>query len=291
MSKLLISLLAGLGAMFGWGISDFFANFASEKIGNIKTFFWSQLAGLSLILLILIFTLPAFSISLSLIPLLLLSVVGYIIGYLFYYKSFEIGNLSVVAVVINLNAIFTMLVAYFVRGQRLTGFQIPAVVLVILGVLLVSVNFEDLFKSKSVTLLKGVKEAIIASVGFGILCWPVTEYLVEKMNWLWETAIVRVLAILFVFMIIMFKKQSLKMPKNINNIWKTVFVVGLLEASAVLSLNYGFTVGDSILIAPIANSVAIVTVTMAVIFLKEKISKIQLAGIILTIFGIILTAF
>jgi drug/metabolite transporter (DMT)-like permease len=291
MPKLFVSILSGLGAMFGWGTSDFLASSVSIKVGNIKAFFWAQLSGLFLMLTVLASILPRFDIAVQFWPLLLLSVAGYLIGYLYYYKSFEIGNLSVVAVVINLNAIFTMLVAYFVRGQRLTGLQLPAVALVIIGIILVSVNFDDLFKNKSVRLLAGVKEAIIASVGFGILCWPITDYLVEQVNWLWETITVRFLAIVFIISVSFFKKQNLSMPKNIKNIWRTVIISGILEATAVLSLNYGFTVGDSILIAPIANSVAVVTVILAIIFLKEKITRMQLAGIILTIGGIVLTAF
>jgi drug/metabolite transporter (DMT)-like permease len=57
MSSAMISLLCGLGGMFGWGIYDFFAGFYSKKIGPYKTFFWSQLAGLFfVVLLISVFT-------------------------------------------------------------------------------------------------------------------------------------------------------------------------------------------------------------------------------------------
>jgi len=43
--KTLISILGGLGGMFGWGTSDFFANQASDKLGHTKALFWSQIAG------------------------------------------------------------------------------------------------------------------------------------------------------------------------------------------------------------------------------------------------------
>ncbi len=39
MSSAIISLLSGLGGMFGWGIYDFFAGVYSKKIGPYKTFF------------------------------------------------------------------------------------------------------------------------------------------------------------------------------------------------------------------------------------------------------------
>ena len=61
MSTALLSVLCGIGGMFGWGIYDFLGGVYSKQIGHIRSIFWSQLAGLIAILLLLI----AFSINLS----------------------------------------------------------------------------------------------------------------------------------------------------------------------------------------------------------------------------------
>ena len=55
MSPIILSILAGLGGMFGWGTSDFFAGLFSKKIGHFKTFFWSQTAGLVFAALLILF--------------------------------------------------------------------------------------------------------------------------------------------------------------------------------------------------------------------------------------------
>jgi uncharacterized membrane protein len=55
-------------------------------------------------------------------------------------------------------------------------------------------------------------------------------------------------------------------------------------------VNWGLTIGDVILIVPISSAVTIVTVTLALIFLKERITKKQCLGIAMAIIGIILTA-
>ena len=49
--------------------------------------------------------------------------------------------------------------------------------------------------------------------------------------------------------------------------------------------------GDAIIVGPVSSSLTVVTVGMAVIFLKEKITRSQGVGIALTIVGIILTGF
>lgn len=67
--------------------------------------------------------------------------------------------------------------------------------------------------------------------------------------------------------------------------------MGIIEVGAVALVNYGLTIGDAILITPIASALSIVTIGLAVIFLKDKISKLQGLGIVAAILGIIATAF
>ena len=67
--------------------------------------------------------------------------------------------------------------------------------------------------------------------------------------------------------------------------------MGVIEAGAVAIVNYGLTIGDAILITPIASALSIVTITLAIIFLKDNITKLQEIGIITAIAGIIVTAF
>jgi uncharacterized membrane protein len=70
-----------------------------------------------------------------------------------------------------------------------------------------------------------------------------------------------------------------------------VALMGIIEAGAVAVVNYGLTIGDAILITPIASALSIVTITLAFIFLKDNVTKLQGLGIITTIAGIIVTAF
>jgi len=183
MDKTIISVLGGLGGMIGWGTSDFLANQSSEKIGHFKTFLWSQVSGLLLFAVVLLLLRPSFIFSPGLIVLLVIGAIGYSVGYLYFYKAFEVGNISVVSAAINLNTILAMSVAWVVFGQRLSFVQIGGVCAVIAGVILVSVNMRELFSGK-VSLVKGIKETIVASILFGVVFWPVNEYITERADWL-----------------------------------------------------------------------------------------------------------
>ena len=167
MDKTIISIISGLGGMFGWGTSDFFANLSSDKIGHFKTFFWSQLVGMIFIFLLI----PIFGININISPLfiilLLIASVFYAAAYLLFYKAFEIGNVSIVSATINLNAVFAMILAFIFLGQRLSSLQIFAVLMIIIGLILVTLKLSDL-KNKEVKLLSGVKETVLASLLFGV---------------------------------------------------------------------------------------------------------------------------
>ena len=69
-----------------------------------------------------------------------------------------------------------------------------------------------------------------------------------------------------------------------------ILLMGVIEAGAVALVNYGLTIGDAILITPIASALSIVTITLAIIILKDKVTKIQGLGIVTAIVGIIVTA-
>jgi uncharacterized membrane protein len=66
-------------------------------------------------------------------------------------------------------------------------------------------------------------------------------------------------------------------------------LMGILEAGAVAIVNFGLTIGDAILITPIASALSVVTIMMAIVFLKDNVTKLQGLGIITAVSGIIVT--
>ena len=92
MSIAIISLLSGLAGMFGWGIYDFLGGVYSKQIGAFKSFFWSQLAGLISVLLLLFAITINLNVPILAIILLPIAAIVYSAGYLLFFKGFEVGN-------------------------------------------------------------------------------------------------------------------------------------------------------------------------------------------------------
>ncbi len=289
MSPAIISLLSGLGGMFGWGIYDFFAGVYSKKIGPYKTFFWSQLAGLFFVLLLIsVFTITLNIPALAII-LLPIAALFYSAGYLFFMKAFEIGNISIVAAIMNLWAVFTMLIAFIFMDQRLSTLQSIGVLMIISGAVLASLKWSDI-KNKSFQLSSGVKETVLGAFFFGVF-WNISEVISEKIGWLPTTLFVKIGIILFLLLLSFLIKRELYLTKATTKTKLMVALMGILEAGAVAIVNFGLTIGDAILITPIASALSVVTITMAIIFLKDKVTKLQGLGIITAISGIIVTGF
>jgi drug/metabolite transporter (DMT)-like permease len=70
-----------------------------------------------------------------------------------------------------------------------------------------------------------------------------------------------------------------------------VLILGVVEAGAVAAVNFGLTIGDAILITPIASALSLVTISLAVVILKEKVTRLQGFGMAAAVAGIVLTAF
>jgi len=289
MSTAILSILSGIAGMFGWGIYDFLGGVYAKQIGPFKSFFWSQLAGLiSTLLLIFVFT-TRLNVPVLIIILLPIAAIIYSAGYLFFFKGFEIGNVSIVAATMNLWAVFTMLFAFIFMGQRLSTIQSLGVLMIISGVTLASLNWRDI-RNQKFQLSSGVKETVLGAFFFGVF-WNISEVISEEIGWLLTTLFVKFGIILFLLLFSFLRKRELDLTKATTQTKCMVVLMGIIEAGAVAIVNYGLTIGDAILITPIASALSIVTITLAIIFLKEKVTKLQGLGIITAIAGIIVTAF
>lgn len=289
MSTTILSILLGIGGMFGWGIYDFLGGVFAKQIGAFKSLYWSQLAGLISIFLLAAAFKPNLNIPPFVMVLSLIAAILYSAGYLFFFKGFEIGNVSIIAATMNLWAVFTMFFSFTFMGQRLSALQTAGVVMIVLGATLASVNWSDI-KKQRFQLSAGVKEAVFGAFFFGVF-WNVSEVISEEVGWLYSTLFIKFGIIVFLSLFSLLVKRELRLNNVPAKTKQVIILMGVIEAGAVALVNYGLTIGDAILITPIASALSIVTITLAIIFLKDKLTTIQGLGVGTAIIGIIATAF
>ena len=167
--------------------------------------------------------------------------------------------------------------------------QSLGVFMIIFGVTLASLNWREI-KNHQFKLSMGVKETVIGAFFFGIF-WNISEIMSEEIGWLSTTLLVKAGVVLFLLLFSIFKKRELSMQTASTATTLMVLLMGCIEAMAVAIVNYGLTVGDAILITPIASALSIVTITLAILFLKDRVTKLQGAGMFIAVIGIIVTGF
>ena len=275
--------------MLGWGIYDFLGGVFSKQIGSFKSLFWSQMAGLISILLLAFAIKTTFDIPFLAIALSPLASIVYSAGYLFFFKGFEKGNVSIIAATMNLWAVFTMLFAFLFMGQRLSTTQTIGVFMILSGATLAAIDWNSI-KNQGFQLSLGVREATLGAFFFGVF-WNISEIVSEEIGWLLSTILTKLGITIFLLVFSIFAKQEIRLTNIPTKTKNAILMMGIIEVSAVALVNYGLTIGDAILITPIASALSIVTIALAVIFLKDKLSKLQLIGVVIAILGIVATAF
>jgi len=174
-------------------------------------------------------------------------------------------------------------------GQRLTPTQTLGALMIITGATLASLDWRSLGE-RNFQLSLGVKETVVGAFFFGVF-WNISEVISEEIGWLLTTLLVKFGIALFLLLFAMVVKRELNLSQSSLKTRAIIFIMGIVEVGAVALVNYGLTIGDAILITPIASALSVVTIMLAVIFLKDKISKLQGFGMILAVAGIIATAF
>jgi transporter family protein len=289
MSTAFLSILSGMAGMFGWGLYDFLGGVFAKQIGPSRCFFWSQLAGLaSAIILALALAIPL-HVPILVVVLFPIAAILYSAGYLFFFRGLEIGNISIVAATMNLWAVFTMLFAFIFLGQRLSTTQSLAVLLILSGVTLASADWSKV-RHQGYQISSGVKEAVLGAFFFGVF-WNISEVISESVGWLLTTLLVKLGIVLSLLLFSVLTRRDLRIAQATTKTKYIVLIMGVIEAGAVTAVNYGLTIGDAILITPIASALSIVTIGLATVFLKDRVTRLQGLGMLAAVVGIVATAF
>jgi len=283
-----MGILSGLLSMFGWGTSDFLAAKSSRRIGYLLTYFWTQLVAFLIALIYFWIKLPTLNINNIPQYLIFLLPAGFLflVGTLAFYKGLTEGQVSLVSPIGASWAMITVVLSVVFFKEVLQTNQIVAIILIISGIILVSVNLKELLKIKRLTLLGGIKEGLIAMLAWGIslfLMVPVSKAL----GWFLPVFALKLFGLLFLVIYTMFSKKSLKIDLQIP-LLILLFLIGFLDIIAFFAYSFGVEREYASIVAPVAASFPLVTIILARIFLKEKIVFNQALGIAGVIAGLIL---
>jgi drug/metabolite transporter (DMT)-like permease len=284
-----IGILFGVFAMFGWGLADFLAAIALKRgIMSEKLYFFVQLLGIIPIVLLATMFLDVPVLSIEIIVLVLLAAFLTLTEYIFLYKAFDIGPVSLAAPLCASYPMLTVIFSVIFLKEILSIDQILLIALVILGVILISLDLSRIRKLKLAYSKTGLWFAFISVLASGIL-FTLLGYLIKQIGWFAPIFFMKFLVVIYLFPYLKTKGIGLKITGRF--LWMIISAMALLEVFAYLTYSVGAFVFLNSIVVPISASYPLVTIVLARIFFKEKIMPSQYLGIFLVLLGVVLLSF
>ena len=283
-----MTIIFGLLSAFSYGYADFVGALAAKRIRAMAVTAYSFSFGLLLaIVLSLIF---GASFSQSTIIASIFAGICSAIAITFLYAALALGPISIVSPLTAVVSAIIPVVVDVSLGTSLSSFVLVAVVLILIAVVLVA--FVPSPNLKLPTL-----RATLYSVGAGLGFAGIFLFLdfTDPGSGLAPLVIMRVVgvAMLFALLAIVYKKSSGQPFLERVADWKLAGLILLASSGDVLG-NVAFLIatraGDLAVAAVLTSLYPVGTILLARVFLKEKIAKSQLLGIVLALVGTTLIA-
>lgn len=283
-----LGILFGLIAMVGYGVSSAMAQRPLKALGVVKTIFYRNLV-ITAINVLLIFLLGGFFVHepLTLRWILItlgISVFGYI-PFITYYKGLRVGKVGVVSPVAQSSVLITIILSVIFFHETLTGIQIAAVVLVVVGLILISVNFKEWHASDIFHFTSGVPYVLMTTV-----LWGAVYFL-----WKIPSAVIGPLLTAFfvegtelVLSMFQLKIRSESFQLTDRAVLPHLIVMGILGAAGTLFYTWGITLTQVSIVVTLTMSNSLIATLYGRLVYKEKLTVHQYVAGALIIGGIVM---
>jgi drug/metabolite transporter (DMT)-like permease len=279
-----IAIILGLALAFCFGTSDYLSKGLTEKVGFYRTTVYTLVTSGALVVVPLLFLGVPRPPSYAGVALLALISVSTFIAFLFMYRGYQKGHLSVVSPIVNSFPIFSVLFAVFVLKIVLSYEVLLALGGVIFGILLVSTDVSALGSPRGRSLTPGVPEAVLAAFFFAV-GFTSLGYAEETIGYLLPVLAARLGAASVGLLAGLALKQNLK-PIGGKSFLR-LLAMGALEASGLLAFTLALFYSSNIAVLPITTTLAgmgvVFTVGYALILLKERVGPNYAVGILILI--------
>lgn len=273
------SLLLALGASLAWGVGDFFGPLVSRTLGSLRVIFWGQVGGVLAIALAVAVRGEgprAWEVLFASAAAL-----GGMLGLFAYYQGMVEGAMSVVAPIAGASAIIPVIFG-IATGDSPSAAQIAGIACALVGVALASVEHHE----GSPRMAAGVGLALLAALGFGFYFpWM---HAAGKVDFWWASLVFRSTALLFLVAVVGARRTPLHLrPRDL------VIAGAVGVADTIGNVLFAASSGHGLvsLTSVLASLYPVVTVLLAATVLHERIARLQKAGILLTLTGVVLISF
>ena len=286
-----MGIFLGVATALVWGSSDFLARFAARSVGSARALLGMQSWGLLFITIFLVFSRDwghlfdgsgwqpwAWGILAGAITTTAM---------LALYRAFEIGKLALVGPVSASYPALTVILS-LLSGERLSLHRALGIVAALLGVILVAAgekSSSDAAAEKA-KVTAGLTWAIAAAFGFAIVFWLLGIRVIPAAGAAATVWLIRITGLVITLTVVLIRKIPLRIKSQRTR--AQLYTMGFFDTGAFVLSNMGMRVEGTAVVTVLGSLYGAVTVTLAALFLKERIALLQWLGIASIFLGVAL---
>lgn len=278
----MLSILFGLGAALGWGAGDFTGGLASRKTGAHRAVFYSEIVGLVLLF-------AAQAIMREKLPTLqswffamFAGAIG-TLGLMLLYHSMTLGLMSISAPVSGLLAAMLPVIIGMAREGLPEAPTVAGFVFALAAVWLISQSENGV--KDILSHLSDLKLPILAGFTFG-LYFVLMHEATSDGGRVWPMIASRTGGTIMIASYMFFSHTSLKVSDK--SAWLTLVLNGIFDVGGNVFFVLAGQAGRLDVASVLSSLFSGVTVLLAWIFLKERLTRGQWIGVVLALIAIVL---
>ena len=282
-------MVYALIGLVGFGVADYVIVFLSKSAGFLKGMLWNAIFMLFYLLCISFVsgrTTNLFEISTGEFVVGFIAGIITTLGGLSFFKGTQVGNLSVLSPIASSYSVIIIFFSILFLSEILLPIQVGSVVLVVVGTILVSINLKNFKNLKLVITDRSVPYGLLAMFFWGTSFILIGDMTV-KIGWLEIIILTTISGVLFLTILTLYKEKSLSIT---NYSYKLAALLGILSSMGYLGYSLGVNSTYASIVAPVVAAAPVVTIFLALLFLKEKLAKEQKIGIFLLMLGLVILA-
>ncbi|MGM9874704.1 MAG: EamA family transporter [Bacilli bacterium] len=274
-------IYALLASVFS-GLTSVFAKTGIKNTDSILATFLRTIVISLFLLLIIIFKEninDIFLIDKKTLLFLTLSGISNTLLWICYFKALDLGTVSKVTPVDKTSIVLTLILSSLFLNEKITTIKIISITLILLGTFL-TIKKESKDSKENRWILYAVLTAVFTST-----TTVLSKIGIENTNTTLITFL-RTLVVLIILTTITLFKKKYKCIKDIKSrSWLFIILSGLSTSLSWLFYFKALALGEASIVFPIEKLSLVVSILISIIFLKEKVSKKQITGIIIIVIG------
>ena len=210
-------------------------------------------------------------------------------GLFFYIKAIKHGKVGLVSPVASSSLVFSVLVGVIFLGDYLTVSRAIAIIAVLFGVTLLSINFKSFKNSGLFDKATGIPYAILAALVWGLTI-PFFSIPSEKLGPLLFTLVLEGTILVISLITLHIKTEPLKLLGREKSKFPTLVLASILAFVGSFFQNYAYSTQQIIVTVTIISATPLVSIWAGKILHSDRLTKLQYLGAVLAVSGGILAA-